>query len=269
MTEYKQTLHSKMKLHLERHVYKRGANKGDAPAGRRGQSDYRIIERKGNFGDDHMALRFYKTDILKAYPDGSITIHCDGYADRMTTKKHLNEWLYNAPHRMYLGSRRIMSESQLVVATSKGTYRYYDGISFDANGAPTTPLKPFRALRIDRDEVAELNKALDENGFKEMFKVLWGAVTSDDCPNRYDYRSWMSLKDRTDVFSMPDTYAEGWREMVAYFAFDSETYWDESKAQYNIRYIKRSPTNTWGALMSWAKHGMYKTIETEVYELSK
>lgn len=263
METYKQTLHSKMKLHHERHVYKRGAHKGDAPAGPRGKSDYRIIDNT-----DHMALRFYKTDILKAYPDGSITIHCDGYADRPTTKTHLNEWLHENG-RMWLASSKIMSHSQLAVYTPKGTYRYYDGISFDANGAPTTPLKPFFALRIDKDEVAELNQAIDENGFKEMFKVLWGAVTSDDCPNRYDYRSWMSLKDRTDVFAMPDTYAEGWREMVAYFAFDSETYWDANRQQYNIRYIKRSPTNTWGALMSWAKHGMYKTIETEVYEISK
>ncbi len=263
METYKQTLHSKMKLHHERHVYKRGMHKGDAPAGPRYKSDYRIMVHA-----DHMALRYYKTDILKAYPDGSITINCDGYSDRMSTKKYLNEWLYKND-RMGVGSRRIMSESQLVVATSKGTYRYYDGISFDANGAPTTPLKPFLARRIDKDEVAELNKALDENGFKEMFKVLWGAVTSDDCPNRYDYRSWMSLKDRTTAFSMPDTYAEGWREMVAYFAFDSETYWDESKAQYNLRYIKREPSAVWKAIMEWAKHGMYKTIETEVYELSK
>lgn len=263
METYKQTLHSKMKLHHERHVYKRGMHKGDAPAGPRYKSDYRIMVHA-----DHMALRYYKTDILKAYPDGSITINCDGYSDRMSTKKYLNEWLYEND-RMGVGSIRVMSESQLVVATSKGTYRYYDGISFDANGAPTTPLKPFRALRIDRDEVAELNKAIEENGFREMFKVLWGAVTSDDLPNRYDYRAWMSLKDRTDVFSMPDTYAEGWREMVAYFAFDSETYWDESKAQYNIRYIKREPSAVWKAIMEWAKHDMLKTIETEVYEISK
>lgn len=199
MTEYTQTLHSKMKLHLERHVYKRGMNKGDAPAGARGKSHYLIIDRK-----DHMALRFYMTDILKAYPDGSITIHCDGYADRPTTRTHLNEWLPENG-RMWLAASKIMSHSQLAVYTPKNIYRYYDGISFDANGAPTTPLKPFRALRIDRDEVAELNKAIEENGFREMFKVLWGAVTSDDLPNRYDYRAWMSLKDRTDVFSMPDT----------------------------------------------------------------
>jgi len=269
METYTQTLHSKMKLHLERHVYKRGANKGDAPAGPRGKSHYRIIERKGNFGSDHMALRFYKTDILKAYPDGSITINCDGYADRPTTKAHLNEWLYKN-ERMGVGSRRIMSENQLVVYTPTSIYRYYDGISFDANGAPTTPLKPFLARRIDKDEVAELNKAMDENGFREMFKVLWGAVTQEDAsrPNRYNSR-WLTGNDRTDAFSMPDTYAESWREMVAYFAFDTETYWDANIQKYNIRYIKREPSAVWKAIMEWAKHGMYKTIETEVYELSK
>lgn len=263
METYKQTLHSKMKLHLERHVYKRGKNKGDAPAGKRYKSHYLIIDR-----NDHMALRFHKTDILKAYPDGSITIDCDGYADRPTTKAHLNQWLYQND-RMCVGSRRIMSENQLVVYTPTSLYRYYDGISFDANGAPTTPLKPFRALRIDKEEVAELNQAMDENGFKEMFKVLWGAVTHDDCPNRYDYCSWMGVNDRTDVFSMPDTYAEGWREMVAYFAFDTETYWDEEKARYATRTTKREPPAVWKAIMEWAKAKMYRTIETEVYEISK
>jgi len=261
METYTQTLHSKMKLHLERHIFKRGANKGDAPAGKRYKSHYLIIDRK-----DHMALRFYKTDILKAYPDGSIMIDCEGYADRPTTKTHLNQWLYQNA-RMCLASSRVMSHSQLAIYTPKGAYRYYDGISFDANGEPTTPLKPFLALRIDKDEVAELNTALDENGFKEMFKVLWGAVTSDDCPSRWDHLSWQNVNDRTDVFSMPDTYAERWREMVAYFAFDIKTYWDASKQRYDTRYIKRTPTNTWGAIMSWAKHSMHKTIETEVFAI--
>ncbi len=264
MTEYKQTLHSKMKLHHERHVYKRGMHKGDAPAGPRGKSDYRIMVHA-----DHMALRYYKTDILKAYPDGSITINCDGYSDRMSTKKYLNEWLYEND-RMGVGSIRVMSESQLVVATPKGTYRYYDGISFDANGAPTTPLKPFRALRIDRDEVAELNKALDENGFKEMFKVLWGAVTQEDASrtNRYNAR-WLTAKDRTDVFSMPDLYADEWACLVACFAFDAESSFNETTKRWEVALCKRPPSTVWSLIMGWAKTKMFKTIETEVYQLSK
>jgi len=261
METYEQTLHSKMKLHHERHIFKRGKNKGDAPAGKRYKTHYLIIDRK-----DHMALRFHRTDILKAYPDGSITIDCDGWADRPTTKTHLNEWL-RGHHHVCVYSDKIMSQSQLAVYTPKKIYRYYDGITFDADGVPTTPLKPFRALRIDRDEVAELNQAMDESGFKEMFKLLWGAVTAEDCPSRWDYRAWHSLKDRTDVFSMPDTYAEQWREMVAYFAFDTETYWSTNTQKYDLRHIKRSPSGTWGALMSWAKHSMHKTIETEVFAI--
>lgn len=264
METYQQTLHSKMKLHHERHVYKRGAHKGDAPAGSRGKNDYRIMAH-----DDHMALRYYNTDILKAYPDGSITIHCDGFADRPTTKKYLNEWLYRAPNRLYLGSRRIMSQNQLIMATRTTLYRYYDGISFDANCAPTTPLKPFHACRINKEEVAELNKALDENGFKEMFKVLWGSAKVEDGKRPWDGGTWLYAKDRTDVFSMPDLYADGWQNMVGRFAFDSETYWDANGSQYTLRYIKRDPPAVWKAIMGWAKTHMYKTIETEVYEISK
>jgi hypothetical protein len=148
MSEYKTTYHGKLKLHLERHIYKRGQYKGDAPmeARQRSKNHYRVIDR-----GTHMAVRFHNTDIIKAYPDGKITIDCEGWADRITTKTHLNMAL---PGAYYVASYKVHSHSQLVVRTQTGRYRYYDGITFDADGTPTTELKPFLARRIDKDQVA-------------------------------------------------------------------------------------------------------------------
>jgi hypothetical protein len=262
MTEYTQTLHSKMKLHHERHIFKRGNNKGDAPAGKRYKTHYLIIDRK-----DHMALRFWNTDILKAYPDGSITIDCGGWSGNPTTKTHLNQWL-RGHHHFCLYSDKIMSHSQLSLYTPKNIYRYYDGITFDADGAPTTPLKGFYAKRIDKDEVAELNKALDENGFREMFKVLWGAVTPDECPEPHmQGLTWWAARDRSDVFAMPDVYAEQWRPMVASFAFEVRRSYDMDTQTIRTTHIKRTPSATWSLIMRWVKDDMHKTIETEVFAI--
>ena len=103
-----------LKLHLERHIYKRGKHKGDAPmeARQRNKNHYRVIDR-----GTHMAVRFHNTDIIKAYPDGRITIDCEGWADRITTKTHLNMSL---PGAYYVASYKVHSKSQLVVRTPKG-----------------------------------------------------------------------------------------------------------------------------------------------------
>ena len=185
------------------------------------------------------------------------------------TKVHLNEWLcrLNTCNYAYVGSRRIMSESQLTVTTAAGIYRYYDGISFDATGTPTTPLKPFLARRIDKYEVATLNQALEENGFKEMFKVLWASVESDDNIRRWDTNSWLYARDRTDLFAMPDTYANQWREIVANFAFDVESRFDHATQKWEATFTKRTPSATWSRIMEWVKTKMYNTVETEVYQL--
>ena len=247
------TLHGSLKLHLSRHVYKRGKNKGDAPAGPRGKTHYRVIDR-----GTHMAVRFWNTDIVKAYPDGSITIDCDGYAGRPTTKTHLNRIM---PRMWWVASYRLHSQSQLVIRTPKGKYRYYDGISFDAEGTPTTELKPFYARRVDKDQVAELNKDMEENGFKEMFKVLWGQAKPEDMRTNSQWR-W-----ENNLFSLPEVHANKWLNMVAYFAFTERWGHDVITGNYKKLYTKRDPSHTWSHLMRWCKRDMFNVVETEVYSL--
>ena len=256
------THYTRLKLHLERHMYKRGRNKGNAPMGRRSKTHYQVIDRT-----THLAVRFWNTDIIRAYPDGRVMVDCNGWADRITTKIHLNEAL---PRDMWVGSTKFMSESQLCINTQAGRYAYYDGITFDADGKPTTELRPFKARRIDKDEVAELNRAVTEGGFKDMFRVLWAACEYED--TKRDFRAaehqWQWVRNKIYLFSLPEVHADKWRYMIATFAFDER--WGHNEAgNYTKVFTKLDPSTTWSRLMRWVKQGMYKTIETEVYEISK
>lgn len=257
------TYYTKLKFHLERHIYKRGANKGDAPMGRRGKTHYRVIDR-----GTHMAVRFWNTDIIRAYPDGNITIDCNGYVDRITTKTHLNEAM---PRDMWIGSTKFRSESQLCITTQAGRYYYYDGITFDADGKPTTERRPFKARRIDKDEVAELNRAMLDGGFKDMFKMLWAACEYED--TKIDYRApehqWHWVRNKLDLFELPEVHADKWRYMIAAFAFNETWSRDIRTGLATKTGYKLSASTTWANLMRWAKKDMYKTVETEVYELMK
>jgi hypothetical protein len=257
------THHGKLKLHLERHMYKRGRNKGDAPMGRRGKDHYRIIDR-----GTHLAVRFWNTDIIRAYPDGKVMADCNGWSDRITTKMHLNNAL---PSGWWIGSTNFRSESQLCINTSAGRYRYYDGITFDADGKPTTELRPLLARRIDKEQVAELNQAMNEHGFKEMFKVLWGACEYEESHTRIgtNNHDWRWVRNKLDLFYMPDVHADKWRPMVAYFAFEERWVRDPQTGNHKKTFTKLSPSTTWSNLMRWVKKDMYQSIETEVYEISK
>lgn len=250
--------YGKLKLHLERHIYKRGKYKGDAPmeARQRNKNHYRVADR-----GTHMAVRFHNTDIIRAYPDGKIMIDCNGWADHITTKTHLNGAL---PYGFWVASYKVHSHSQMIVRTHTGRYRYYDGITFDADGTPTTELKPFLARRIDKDQVAELNKDMDENGFREMFKVLWGQAKPEYMHTNGEWR-WTKPE---HLFSMPDVYAHMWLNMVSHFAFDEKWRRDPVTDTYGKYYVKYDPSVAWSNLMRWVKRDMYNVIETEVYSMT-
>lgn len=243
--------HGKLKLHLERHVYKKGAHKGEAPMGSRYMDHYRVADR-----GDHMAVRFWNTDIIRAYPDGSVVIDCDGYANRPTTKMRLNRSL---PANVFVSSYAVMSQSQLILRTPKGRFAYYDGITIDAEGNVTSPLQPFEAKRIDKYEVEELNRDMEESGFKDMFKVLWGAAKPEDAIGHQPWK-YEPVSKRPNLIAYPNEYAQYWQAMVAYHAHIT----DFRTAQLHI---KQDAPTTWKNLMQWLKAGMYKTIETEVYQL--
>ena len=148
-------MYTKLSMHLSRHMYKRGRNKGDAPAnaGNRGMDHFRVV--KGN--DDTMRIRMWSTDIITAYPNGDMKIDTRGYYRHNTTIIRLNEafgFFEGVPLAMYKHS--ILSYSQPVLRIGVKRYSYYDGMTLNEQGEILTPLQAFEQKRVDKAETKAL-----------------------------------------------------------------------------------------------------------------
>lgn len=172
--------HTKLTMHLSRWMYKRGRNTGDAPAdsSRRAKTHFRVV--KGNGGQ--MIVRFHNADILAAHEDGRIVVDTNGWHSSPTTRSAMNDALTSFVGMGYLFSVRKGGYSQTGICVAGKTYRYYDGMEFSADGTPLTPLKPFTAKRVDREETAEFRFDITHSGFVGMFPVLYEAATPGDVP---------------------------------------------------------------------------------------
>lgn len=196
--------HTKLKLHLERHVYKRGRNKGEAPAdsSRRSKTHFRVIQ--GNGGQ--MLVRMHSADLITAHEDGSIVLDTRGWHASPTTRGCMNDALTSFFNLGYLFSVRTGGYSQTGIRMNGKTYRYYDEMKFAADGTPLTPLKVFSAKRTDREETAEFRKEIKESGFVGMFPVLYAAAGIPE-------RAWLATSAQKIMSS--DYHSNDWPELVA------------------------------------------------------
>ena len=117
------TAYGNLSLYHSRHVYKRGAYKGDAPADstNRGKSHFRVIKPDPAYPTDPYKVRFWSTNIIVAYPDGRIKINCNGYDNAPTTRRALNEGLARCGIRGGLCSKRVGTMSQAGVMDTDKT----------------------------------------------------------------------------------------------------------------------------------------------------
>jgi len=205
----------KLKQHLDRYAYKRGRNKGDAPAdaSRRAKTNFRVI--RGNGGQ--MIVRFHGTDILSAYEDGHIVLDTNGWHSSPTTRKAMTIALGFTGHRGFLYSKRIGGFSQTAIHLAGNTYRYYDQMMFDADGSMWGDPISFSAKRTDREETAEFRKEIKESGFVGVFPVLYEAATPE--------QGWVS-KERESMCS--EHMAHNWPAIVAHAKY--KTWAARSKA---------------------------------------
>lgn len=254
----KPTMHTILRLRIERSAYKRGVNKGAAPMGPRWKSHYLAIDR-----GTHIAVRFHNTDIVRAYPDGTVIIDCNGYSGHMTTKTHLNDALRlmpNASVRMY--STKINSLSQCLLYVGNKRYRYYDGITLNREGAVTTGLLPFQARRINKAEVAELNADMIESGFKDAFRVLWSQATEEDAAA---FRKSMAPHNfRNNRTSLVQSHnSNQWLGAIAEFSFERTWVQDKTTGAMRHTTIKHDHQQVWSRMMKWIKADMYEIIDTQ------
>lgn len=243
---------TELKNRLANDVFKRGIFKGDAPMESRRKTHFRV--RELNNGD--MAVRFHNTDIITVdQHTNNIILNCNGYEDSHTTR-----WAVAYSLRMILpgqhlgiGSQRFKGISHTVLFARNGSFLYYDGCVLSPEGDMISAQKHFRGKRMDKQATARLANDIEESGFKDMFRILWGSC--DDSMMRgvapSIFRHWMTNSE----------HADQWASIVAYAAYEYE--------QRNgvWQYVKQSPSEAWSALMRTAKHDMYEIYDTEVTNL--
>ena len=207
------TTYDKLKAHLEKHQYKRGRHKGDAPADhhKRGKSQFRVVESHST-----MAVRMHETDLITAYPDGRVEFDTNGYMAYSTTKMRFGEAMKFLTFRcLGIGSRRVMGVAQSVLALADKYIPFYDGMVFDAEGNLLTPPVRFEQRRIDKAEVKELMADLKESGFLAAYPVLY-AVTG---PGDIRMPNFPPIRSMHRVFTSSDE-AHHWADIIAAFKFD-------------------------------------------------
>ena len=251
------SMYSKLSMHLSRHMYMRGKNKGDAPANahRRAMDHYRVV--KGN--DDTYRIRMHSTDIITAYPNGDVKIDTRGYHTHNTTIIRLNEAFgFFEGVGVGMSKRSILSYSQPVLRVGTKLYYYYDGITLNAQGEVITPLQAFEQKRVDRAATKELTNELQESGFTDAFKLLYAVATPDDIE-----------RDNYGMFGvrLPDALtdnarADQWKVIIARSKFVRQYAYPQYK------YIEKSNAKAcWATIMAQCKKNMYIVSRSETFVL--
>ncbi len=238
--------HTKLTMHLSRHMYKRGQFKGDAPAdsSRRAKSHFRVI--KGNGGQ--MLVRMHNADLITAYDDGRIVLDTRGWSTSPTTRGCMNDALTSFFGMGYLFSVRKGGYSQTGVRMNGKTYRYYDGMEFSADGTLLTPAKVFTAKRTDREETAEFRADIKESGFVDVFPVLYQAAEAS--------RPGFIPRIKEKMCSADD--AEYWPAIVSMYKYPTYLY-----QQKNVPKYATHKQALRAIVASFTKH-MTKFVETDV-----
>ena len=247
-------------MHLERHMYKKGANKGDAPAdGTKRRRDYHRVVKNN---DGTMAVRLFGTDILTAYEDGTVRIHTDGWYDRRLTVLRLNgSFCFFTGVSVGMRMQNVFSYNQPILSVNGKKYSYYDGITLDAQGEITTPLRAFEQKRIDKKETAEFADELKESGFKDAFKLLYATTTPEHIgENNYE----LFGVDWRDVLTNVHL-ASKWQLIIARAKYERD-YWSP-RTGGSMWKEKSDAKACWATIMAACKKNMYVVSRSETFVL--
>ena len=251
------SMYTKLSMHLTRHMYKRGKNKGDAPANKhqRGMNHFRVV--KGN--DDTFRIRMHSTDIITAYPNGDVKIDTNGYHTHNTTIIRLNEAFdFFDGSSVGIGKRSILSYSQPVLRVNGKVYYFYDGITLNAQGEVITPLQAFEQKRVDKVATKELANDLQESGFADAFKLLYAVATPDDMEKDNYGMFGVRLPDALSDNNRADT----WKMVIARSKFEREYAYPQYK------YVEKSDAKAcWATIMAQCKKNMYVVSRSETFVL--
>lgn len=202
-----------LRLHIERHAYKKGAYAGAAPAdtSRRGKSHFRV-EMRGTY----ISVVFHCTSILRAFDDGRVVLNTDGWHESPTTRAALEDALYISGYRGWLRSdrRNGYMNTVLNIPSARGGARirvgWADGITISPTGE-VTGYAPIKAYRADK----EARKAWREQAqpFKEMLPVLLAGLEAQGTG-----RGYLPYGNSIQGAAL---YPEHWPNLAEYLAFHS------------------------------------------------
>lgn len=236
--------YTKLQMHLERHMYKRGRYKGDAPADRykRGKSFFRVVKM-----GDCFAVRMHAVNIIKAYPDGRVVINTNNWYDSSTTKMRLNQAMgFTGFGLLYM--QKVMGLSQPVFRVGNNSYLYYDGMEFSEDGKLLSAPKPFEMRRIDKEESTAFMQDVKLSGFKDMFSLLYATATPG---TQTVYRMQDMITD--------SDHAHRWPDIISAYKFES--FYNYKAGQRET--LERGTAKTcWNAIMKECKKGMYVTLKS-------
>ena len=254
-------MYTKLSMHLTRHMYKKGRNKGDAPANkhRRSMTHFRVVKNN----DGTMAVRMFGTDLITAKPDGTVTIDTGGWYDRPTTILRLNEafgffdGLSVAMHK-----QSILSYSQPVLRINNKRFSYYDGITLNEQGEIITELRAFEMKRIDKAESKELANDLQESGFKDAYALLYATTTPED-RGENDYA--LFGENIPEMLADSDK-ADKWKLIIARNKFERVYSYSSSTRGYD--YTEKADAKAcWASIMQYCKKNMYVVSRSETFVL--
>lgn len=245
--------------HIDEHKYLRGAHKGDAPldAKRRRRTEDRVVR-----GGGYAAAVRYGTEILRAYPDGRVVLHCGGWGSAPTTRLAMNEALCITELVSSVGwmhGVQFRGISQLAL----GVWRYYDGMELlpSPDGYKPTVLQSFRGRRKNKSQTQEFREGMKTSGFNALFPMLYANATSEDRPMTLDtVRLSEALTD--------PSVADQWPRIVAYYKFD----WvrmalNQLTNRWERVYEEEAINRAYQAMVRAATAHMTETYDTGIFEL--
>lgn len=250
--------YTKLLMHLERHVYKRGKNKGEAPLdSRRRSRDHVRVAKRG----DYMVVRMHYTDIIRAYQDGRIMIDTNTWYTYSTTRINLNYALYKFAGFGNLCMQNVMGRSQPVFTVGDVMYRFYDGMEFDAEGKLLTEPKPFEMRRIDKKESAEFAAEIKASGFKDMFALLYATAVPPEGGTAYGgSTTHRRMRERiTDA-----DYAAYWPDIISAYKYHQVFNYKAVQREY---LEKGTAKSCWAEIMKDIKKEMYVTLKSDKFTL--
>jgi len=255
-------MYTKLMMHIERHMYKKGQYKGSAPANkdRRGMSHFRVVKSSS---DGTVRIRMYNTDIITARQDGSVLIDTNGYHTHNTTIIRLNEalyWFFDGV-RVHMHKQSVFSYSQPVLTVDGKRFAYYDGINLSETGEFLTPMQPFEQKRTDKVATKEFADDIKASGFKDAFKVLYAMTTEED-RGENDYS--LFGVDWQDVLS-DNEQADLWKLIIARTKYE-RNYWRKSPNE-SLWQEKSDAKGCWATIMQYCKKNMYVVSRSSTYVL--